>query len=616
VKLGDDGKVLLRCHAGCDFKDIVAALDMPMTEMFPDDLNGGSNGHATGTRAREERTTLTLSEYASHTLLPMDALAFFGLRDAIRYGYSCVEFDYRKRDGSLARTRQRIGITGKRFTWKGEEGEIVAYEPDLGGLARTQGYLVVVEGESDTLTLLFAGFPALGIPGADNVHTLLPEHVTGLKHVLYVREPDRGGETFRVKVPARLREMGFAGGVHELRMPGAAKDPSALFKRDTVAFPDVFRQLIKDILEPPPHRLEELWKSVGEWGLLDAAPPPQEWILTRPDLETNGMANPIGLLPRSEVGFLIAAGGVGKSFACIQLALSVATGRQWLDYFSVATVGRVLLLLGEEKLKQAHRRFHDLAACMRLTDDQAALAKQNIVMLPLAGVIAPLVTQDGASTFETDVMAFLRERMAQAEWTLVIIDPLSRFAGADTEKDNVQATRFVQVAETLCKVPGAPTVLFAHHTNKASRADDAPKASAADARGASGTTDGGRWCANLVRRKGGVSLSFTKNNYGQDFDETLPLERAYGGYLRVQSDETRQRIEQREKAQEDAKTVELKAKIRDALQRETGLSKADLTPRCKARDADVRRVVDQMMRDGELTEKPKHSYHLREASHD
>lgn len=362
--------------------------------------------------------------------------------------------------------------------------------------------------------------------------------------------------------------------------------------------------------DPKLHPLHGFWKSVGEWGLLDAPPPPQEWVLMRPDLDTNGMGNPIGLLPRSEVGFLIAAGGVGKSFALIQLALSVATGRKWLDYFLVPAPGRVLILLGEEKLRQAHRRFHDLASSMRLTDEQVQLAKANIVMMPLAGVIVPLVTQDGNGTFETDVMIFLRTHLEQAEWMLVIIDPLSRFAGAETEKDNVQATRFVQVAETLCKVPGAPTVLFAHHTNKASRGDDAPRPSASDARGASGINDGGRWCANLMRRKGGATLNFTKNNYGQDFDETLFLERAYGGYLRIQSDEARERAQQAEQAQRDAKLGEVIRKVREALEREPGLSKKVLRERTGVRDAEVRMAVDHMERDGEVFQHPKHHYYL------
>lgn len=620
VALGDDGKVLCRCFAGCDFKAIAAALNMSPADFFPDESNGhsnGANGHSTGTRPkpRDEQTTLTLSQLIGHTRLSEETFGAFGVRNAIRYTGACVEFDYRQRDGSLARTHQRIALTGpKRFVWKDEDRDIIAYEPDGGELARAQGYLIVVEGETDTITLLHMGFPAIGIPGADLTKVLGPEHLESVKDVFVVHEPDQGGVTFTRKIPERLRELEFPGAVHELKMPNAAKDPSALYKRDPDAFEGIFRKLIRDILEPPPHPLHALWKSVGEWRLLDDPPPPQEWVLMRPDLETNGMANPIGLLPRSEVGFLIAAGGVGKSFALIQLALSVATGRKWLDYFLVPTPGRVLILLGEEKLKQAHRRFHDLAHSMRLTDEQVELAKANIVMMPLAGVIAPLVVQDGTSTSETDVMAFLRQHMAEAEWTLVIIDPLSRFAGADTEKDNVQATRFVQVAETLCKVPGAPTVLFAHHTNKASRVDGAPTASAADARGASGTTDGGRWCANLVRRKGGVSLSFTKNNYGQDFDETLPLERAYGGYLRVQSDEARERAREAEEAREAAKTSEVRAKVRAALKREPGLSKQELRPRTKVRDAELRVAVDQMEREGELYQEPKHHYHLRSTS--
>lgn len=365
--------------------------------------------------------------------------------------------------------------------------------------------------------------------------------------------------------------------------------------------------------ESPLHPLSQLWKSVGEWGLLDGPPPPQQWVLMRPDVETNGMGAPLGLLPRSEVGFLIAAGGVGKTIALIQLALSVATGRKWLDYFLVPSPGRVLVLLGEEKLAQAHRRFYELSGSMRLTDAQVAEVKERVVMLPLGGVIAPLVQQDGTDTFETSVMAFLRAQMAEVEWTLVIMDPLSRFAGPDTEKDNVQATRFVQVAETLCSAPGAPSVLFAHHTNKVSRNGDT-QASAADARGSTGTTDGGRWCANLMHKKGGATLHFTKNNYAEGFDETVVLERSFGGYLRVQTDEARRRAEEAQEAAEGRRSREVLDKVREALRREPGLNKNELRQRTRMRDREVRQAVDQLEADGEIYQRPRYRYHLRSQS--
>ena len=50
---------------------------------------------------------------------------------------------------------------------------------------------------------------------------------------------------------------------------------------------------------------------------------------------------------------------------------------------------------------------------------------------------------------------------------LVVVDPLSRFAGPDAEKDNAAATRFMQALESLAAPDRA--ILNAHHTNKLSR---------------------------------------------------------------------------------------------------------------------------------------------------
>jgi RecA-family ATPase len=362
---------------------------------------------------------------------------------------------------------------------------------------------------------------------------------------------------------------------------------------------------------PLAHRLDEHWKTVGELGLLDTLPEPQAWVLMRPSTETLGMANPIGLLPRSEVGFVLGPGGLGKSIMMMGLAISVATGRKWLDHFIVSEPGRVLLILGEEKLKQAHRRLYELCTSMRLTSEQAQLVRERVVLMPLSGVMAPLVRQEGGLTTETDVAQWLRARMQSADWTLVIVDPVSRFAGADTESDNVQATRFVQTVETLCSVPGAPTVLLVHHSNKISRADDAARPSAADSRGASALTDAGRWCANLVRRKdGGVALHFTKNNYAEQYDEPVLLERTFGGYLRVETAEAKQRHVDAQERALATKDAELRERILKLLARRPGLSKTDIRDDLKADRTAVFRIVAELAESGELVEAPKHAYCL------
>jgi hypothetical protein len=157
---------------------------------------------------------LTVEDFAAHKNIDPDVLKFYDWRNTDRG----IEIDYKRRDGGLARTRVRCAIAGeKRFFWKKEDAEIIAYEPDGGELAREQGYLVICEGESDTVSLLFAEIPALGIPGADFTKTIQSHHLVGVRQVFIcvdvnaVGDPDSGAEKFIPRVRARLHELGFKG---------------------------------------------------------------------------------------------------------------------------------------------------------------------------------------------------------------------------------------------------------------------------------------------------------------------------------------------------------------------------------------------------------------------
>jgi hypothetical protein len=183
---------------------------------------------------------------------------------------------------------------------------------------------------------------------------------------------------------------------------------------------------------------------------------------------------------------------------------------------------------------------------MRLTDAQIELAANNIVVMPLAGHPVALVSGESGATAGSELLGALRKRLdAGTNWRLIILDPLSRFAGADTEKDNAAATRFIEIAESLIRSPGNPSVLIAHHTNKVSRTDGS-HANSAHVRGPSALTDGVRWVANL--EPGGedtVSFEVTKSNYSLKGPAvTLFRDADHGGFLRVQTQaEQTQRIE-------------------------------------------------------------------------
>ncbi|MBC7173729.1 MAG: AAA family ATPase [Polyangiaceae bacterium] len=281
---------------------------------------------------------------------------------------------------------------------------------------------------------------------------------------------------------------------------------------------------IGDELTPKPHPIREAWAPTP-LDMFTVAPPEREWLLMRPDEETNGHGHAKGVFPLGKVGMLAAAGGVGKTAAVVRLAIAVALGKPWLGGWApdVSKRGRVLLALAEEDAAEIHRRLYYVANQMELPDPLLREAAGRIVALPLAGIPAPLIEQgaDGKPV-EGEALRVIRELLSEPgePWRLLIFDPLSRFGSADTEKDNAAATRLVQAFETMVKLPGTPSVLVVHHTSQASR-DGKSDVGTTAARGVTGLGDGFRWVATLEEKNitldsGDVErvvLRNTKNNY-------------------------------------------------------------------------------------------------------
>ncbi len=253
--------------------------------------------------------------------------------------------------------------------------------------------------------------------------------------------------------------------------------------------------------EPLIERLRALSFAVGDTEL-DSPPPPREWLLDQ-------------VLPLGKVGILAAGGGVGKTRALVELALSVATGTPWYG-IGTRNEGRVLLALGEEDSTEAHRRIYFAAKERRFTEAEREKLPGRITVLPLAGVPAAFVESKSGVFEEAEALRAFRSLLddGKGRWSLIVLDPLSRFAGGDTETDNHAATRFIQAVESLATVTGA-TVLMAHHTTKASRSEG--KTGATGIRGASAIHDGVRWAATLdpVRDTDVVLLDFVKSNYSK-----------------------------------------------------------------------------------------------------
>src|SRR5215813_5874004 len=216
-------RILLHCHVGCRAADIVKALGLSMADLFLD--RSISHGQTT---SREPQKRITFAELACHKRPPVDWLAnALGWHNLPNGG---VGIPYRDREGKTWRAKHRVALTAKEGSaWDGQQDKgIIPYGLDaLCGAGVAGDSLIAIEGETDYATLRYHGFPAIGIPGANNAKVIAREHVEDFATIYVWREPDAGGKTFVKGLTKRLAELGYKGSVKVIHVEGI-KDPSEL----------------------------------------------------------------------------------------------------------------------------------------------------------------------------------------------------------------------------------------------------------------------------------------------------------------------------------------------------------------------------------------------------
>lgn len=255
---------------------------------------------------------------------------------------------------------------------------------------------------------------------------------------------------------------------------------------------------------------------------------------------------PIGFLPKGIVAMLVGAGGVGKTHLLAQLAISVSTGTPWLDVFTTTKhcgdgkKGNVFLGLGENQYEDIHRVIHKASKKLRknqpdipeiLGEDLLKAASKRIAAFSFCGQQAAFIENKKPSLYFRQLKMKLIEKAPEGGWSLIILDPVSRFMGADAEIDNAAATQFIALLEELTiDLPGNPTILFAHHVSKAA-IQAGEKQNQTAARGASALTDGVRLQINFFKDKDSRILEMTKSNFTAPIDR-ICIQTEHDGYLK------------------------------------------------------------------------------------
>jgi hypothetical protein len=178
--------------------------------------------------------SLTRAEYAEAKGLPIDFLEGLGVKEEMTERGPRVVFPYRDPDGVEIAVRYRSFLRSNRYRFTWQKGAKTAlYGLDRLAEARSAGFVVLVEGESDCHTLWLHGIPAIGVPGAPggfkgerDAHLF-----DGLATIYAIDERDRAAGKLLAKLKAsairdRLRLVSL----------NAAKDPSALYLDNREAF--------------------------------------------------------------------------------------------------------------------------------------------------------------------------------------------------------------------------------------------------------------------------------------------------------------------------------------------------------------------------------------------
>lgn len=137
---------------------------------------------------------------------------------------------------------------------------------------------------------------------------------------------------------------------------------------------------------------------------------------------------------------------------------------------------------------------------MELSREQREKIVNGLDILDVSGMNVSF--NNGEKPFENVLQEIITENSTEEGWSLIILDPASRFLPKDAEIDNSAATHFIEECEKLRRLPGNPTILIAHHVNKSSIGgsklfSDENDSTQAAARGSSALVDGARFVINI-----------------------------------------------------------------------------------------------------------------------
>lgn len=235
VAVGNDGRTLVNCYAGCSAQDVVAALGLKMSDLMPDDGKLEKRGKRSAKKAAKP-----LAEYRASKKRPSKHVCYYDYQDAS----GAVVFRVDRRvytDAKGGKTFVQLhpdpeSKTG--WTWGVTRAgvERVPFRlPRILEAGKSGKSVVIVEGEKDVLTLekRLGCAATCNSGGAGKWDAGWGKHFVGVRDVLIIADKDADekkdakgkvklhavGQRHACDIERKLRADGFAGKIRKICVP-------------------------------------------------------------------------------------------------------------------------------------------------------------------------------------------------------------------------------------------------------------------------------------------------------------------------------------------------------------------------------------------------------------
>jgi len=394
----------MHCFAGCSLDAICKALNIQPRDLFLHEEPGGNHHH--------EEDGLTFEAFARAKCLESEILRQAQVTQGSYQGKPAVLFRYRDTEGDLQAVRYRVALTGDKFAWqRGAKPKNLAYGEWWLPQWREKGRreIVLVEGESDALTLWQVGVPAIGIAGANSLSEYHVELLAGFQVAVW-QEPDSGGISFARKASELFQNA------RVIQAPHGFKDASELWLRCVAEHGEqakaIFKERVRQLLAQakplePETITDELTDSInaGTSSLREPIdlgtipePPPIAWLVDN-------------IIPSRFITNLYADSGQGKSYLTLYLALCCLTGTPFAGK-PVAT-GKVIYLDWELDAEITAQRWY-------------AICRGAGFASAVRGLLYSRMMEPISRAFSS-----IYELVQKHEPVLVIVDSLGKALGED-----------------------------------------------------------------------------------------------------------------------------------------------------------------------------------------